>query len=109
MDIGLPRRDPEPPDTVSSPYTVWVRDALEVVYDQVRRHSGQAVQCQKRLYMCLLPPHGRAYVIYINITYIQLQSRTYIQLCIQELHITGICESLFIHSMNIVANSTVNT
>ena len=50
MDIGLPRRDPEPPDTVSSPCAVWVRDALEVAFDQVRRHSGQAVLRQKRLY-----------------------------------------------------------
>ena len=50
MDIGLPRQDPDLPDTVSSPYAVWVRDALEVVFDQVRRHSGQAVQRQKRLY-----------------------------------------------------------
>ena len=32
------------------PYAVWVRDALEVAFDQVRRHSGQAVQRQKRLY-----------------------------------------------------------
>ena len=39
-----------PPDAVSSPFAVWVRDALEVAFDQVRRHSGQAVQRQKRLY-----------------------------------------------------------
>ena len=38
------------PDPISSPYAVWVRDALEVAYDQVRRHSGQVVQRQKRLY-----------------------------------------------------------
>ena len=50
MDIGLPRQDPEPPDAVSSPFAVWVRDVLEVAYDQVRRHSGLAVQRQKRLY-----------------------------------------------------------
>ena len=50
MDVGLPRREPDLPDQISSPYTVWVRDALEVEYDQVRRHSGQAVQRQKRLY-----------------------------------------------------------
>ena len=42
MDIGLPRQDPEP--------LVWVRDTLEVAFDQVRRYSGQAVQRQKRLY-----------------------------------------------------------
>ena len=35
---------------VSSPFAIWVRDALEVAFDQVRRHSGQAVQCQNRLY-----------------------------------------------------------
>ena len=29
---------------------VWVWDALEVAYDQIRRHSGQAVRRQKRLY-----------------------------------------------------------
>ena len=39
MDIGL-----------SSPYAVWVKDSLEVAFDQVRRHSGQVVQRQKRLY-----------------------------------------------------------
>ena len=50
MDIGLPQQDPEPPEAVSSPFAVWVRDALEVAFDQVRRHSGQAVQRQKRLY-----------------------------------------------------------
>ena len=32
------------------PYAVWVKDSLEVALDQVRRHSGQAVQRQKRLY-----------------------------------------------------------
>ena len=50
MDVGLPRRELDLPDPISSPYAVWVRDALEVAYDQVRRHSGQAVQRQKRLY-----------------------------------------------------------
>ena len=50
MDVGLPRHDSDLPDTVSSPYAVCVRDALEVAFDQVRRHSGQAVQRQKRLY-----------------------------------------------------------
>ena len=50
MDIGLPRQDPEPPEGISSPFAVWVRDALEVAFDQLRRHSGQAVQRQKRLY-----------------------------------------------------------
>ena len=49
MDIGLPKQKSDLPDPISSPYAVWVRDALEVAYDQVRRHSGQAMQCQKRL------------------------------------------------------------
>ena len=50
MDIGLPRRQPDLAEDVSSPYAVWVKDSLEVAFDQVRRHSGQAVQRQKRLY-----------------------------------------------------------
>ena len=50
MDVGLPRRESDLPDLITSPYAVWVRDALEVAYDQVRRHSDQAVQRQKRLY-----------------------------------------------------------
>ena len=50
MDVGLPRQDPDLPDPITSPYAVWVRDALEVAYDQVRRHLGQAVRRQKRLF-----------------------------------------------------------
>ena len=50
MDIGLPRRQPDPPEGITSLYDVWVKDSLEVAFDQVRRHSGQAVQRQKRLY-----------------------------------------------------------
>ena len=50
MDIGLPRRQPDLAEDVSSPYAVWVKDSLEVVFDQVRRHSGQAMQRQKQLY-----------------------------------------------------------
>ena len=50
MDIGLPKQQSDLPDTISSPYVVWVRDALEVAYEQVRRYSGQVVQRQKRLY-----------------------------------------------------------
>ena len=50
MDVGLPRREPDLPDPISSPYAVWVRDALEVAFDQVRRQSGKALQRQKRLY-----------------------------------------------------------
>ena len=44
MDIGLPRRHLDPAEDVASPYAVWVKDSLEVAFDQVRRHSGQAVQ-----------------------------------------------------------------
>ena len=51
MDIGLPRHQPDPQEEVTSPYAVWVKDSLEVAFDQVCRHSGQlAVQRQKRLY-----------------------------------------------------------
>ena len=50
MDIGMPRRQPEPVDDVVSPYAVWVKDSLEVAFDQVRRHSGKAVRRQKQLY-----------------------------------------------------------
>ena len=50
MDIGMPHRQPEPVDDVVSPYAVWVKDSLEVTFDQVRRHSGKAVRRQKRLY-----------------------------------------------------------
>ena len=49
MDIGLPKKQSDLPDSITSPYAIWVRDALEVAYDQVRQHSGQAVQRQKRL------------------------------------------------------------
>ena len=44
MDIGLPKEQIDTTDTITSPYAVWVRDALEEAYDQVRLHSGQAVQ-----------------------------------------------------------------
>ena len=50
MDVGMPRQEPDLPDPISSPYAVWIRDALEVAFDQVHRHSGQTVQRQKRLY-----------------------------------------------------------
>ena len=50
MDIGLPKQQSDLPDSISSPYAVWVRDALEVAYEQVRRYSGQVAQRQKRLY-----------------------------------------------------------
>ena len=50
MDIGLPKKQSDTPDSITSPYAIWVRDALEEAYEQVRQHSGQAVQRQKRLY-----------------------------------------------------------
>ena len=50
MDIGLPKQQSDLPDSITSPYAIWVRDALEVAYDQVRQHSSQAVNRQKRLY-----------------------------------------------------------
>ena len=42
MDVCLPRRDQDLPDPIKS--------ALEVAYDQVCCHTGQAVRRQKRLY-----------------------------------------------------------
>ena len=50
MDMGLPRRTHDVPDPINNRYALWVRDALEVAYDQVLRHAGQAVRRQKRLY-----------------------------------------------------------
>ena len=50
MDIGLPKEQSDIPDSITSPYAIWVRDALEEAYEQVRQHSGQAVQRQMRLY-----------------------------------------------------------
>ena len=50
MDIGLPHRQSGLAEDISSPYAVWVKDSLAVAFDQVRRHTGQAVQRQKRLY-----------------------------------------------------------
>ena len=50
IDVGLLLWEPDLPDPITSPYAVWVRDALEVAYNQVRRHSGQEIQRQKRLY-----------------------------------------------------------
>ena len=48
MDVGLPRRELDLPDPISSPYAVWVWDVLWRSTRSVR-HSGQAVQRQKRL------------------------------------------------------------
>ena len=50
MDIGLSKEQSDTPDSITSPYAIWVRDALEEAYEQVRQHSGQAVQRQKRLH-----------------------------------------------------------
>ena len=50
MDIGLPTDPSQPQEELTSPYAIWVRDALEEAYEQVRIHSGQAVQRQKRLF-----------------------------------------------------------
>ena len=50
MDIGLPKEQSDTPDSITSPYAIWVRDALEEAYEQVRQHSGQAVQRQKHVY-----------------------------------------------------------
>ena len=49
MDVGLPSQDQDLPDPIKNPYALWVPDALEVAYDQVHRHSGQAVLRQKQL------------------------------------------------------------
>ena len=38
MDVGLPQRNHDVPDPINNPYALWVRDALEVAYDQVRHH-----------------------------------------------------------------------
>ena len=38
MNVGLPRWDQDLPDPIKNPYALWVRDALEVAYDQVHRN-----------------------------------------------------------------------
>ena len=47
---GLPHRIQDSPDPIKNLYAVWVREALEVAYDQVRCHAGQAVRRQKCLH-----------------------------------------------------------
>ena len=42
MDVGLPRHTLDVPDPINNPCALWVRDALEVAYDQVRHYAGQA-------------------------------------------------------------------
>ena len=39
MDIGLPTDPSQPQEELTSPYAIWVRDALEEAYEQVRLHS----------------------------------------------------------------------
>ena len=50
MDVRLPRRTQDSPDPIKNQHALWVRDAFEVAYDQVRCHAGQAVRRQKCLY-----------------------------------------------------------
>ena len=50
MNIGLPTEQLETTEEITSPYAIWVRDALEEVYEQVRLHSGQAVQRHRSAY-----------------------------------------------------------
>ena len=47
MDVGMPRRESDLPDPITSPYAVWVRDALEMAYDQVRRHRDRRYNARK--------------------------------------------------------------
>ena len=39
MDIGLPKEQSDTPDSITSPYAIWVRDALEEAYEQVRQQT----------------------------------------------------------------------
>ena len=41
MDVGLLQRESDLLDPISSPFAIWVWEALEVAFDQVRRQSGQ--------------------------------------------------------------------
>ena len=50
LDLGLPHRIQDSSDPIQNLYALWVREALEVAYDQVCCHAGQAVGRQKRLY-----------------------------------------------------------
>ena len=43
MDVGLSRRNTDSADSIQNPYGLWVRDALELAYDQVCSYAGQAV------------------------------------------------------------------
>ena len=48
--LPMDGRTQDLPNPIKNPYALWVRDALEVAYDQVRCHAGQAFRRQKRLY-----------------------------------------------------------
>ena len=50
MDVGLPHRAQDLPNSIQNRYALWVRDALDVAYEQVRCQAGQAVRRQKRMY-----------------------------------------------------------
>ena len=39
MDVGLPHRMHDMPDPIKNLYALWVREALEVAYDRVRRKN----------------------------------------------------------------------
>ena len=43
MDVGLPRRTQDLLDPIKNLYALWVRDVLEVAYDQIRCHAGHIV------------------------------------------------------------------
>ena len=62
MDVGFPRRTHDVPDPINNVYALWVRDALEVAYDQVRHHAGQAdknnFMISELLNVCLLSGTG---------------------------------------------------
>ena len=52
MDTGLPRHasNTGSTDPIQNPYALWVRDTLELAYDQVRSNAHQTVRRQKHLY-----------------------------------------------------------
>ena len=54
MDIGLPQQDPDPPDPVSSPFTVWFRDALDQVCRARQFNDRRDYMIKERFDACLL-------------------------------------------------------
>ena len=50
MDVGLPHHSQDLPNSIQNRYALWVRDVLDVAYDQVRCRAGQAVRRQKHMY-----------------------------------------------------------